>query len=232
MNRRFSILLLLVNLFFIAPCFSHQYNLTFNRPQSTPQADYALELLKLAYADIGFKIHIIDFSRQNALLAANNGVLDGQLGRDISVEENYENLIRVDYELFKFDLVLYKNCLPRSLEQLDSVAIVDGYPVQEHYLASTQFAGNIIKVKSMNAQLNLLAQQKVQGALMINFIMQNNDLPTPQGCFEKEVLSTYPLYHYLNKRNKNLVEKLKMSLINLTDNGTVYALRAKYGLSF
>ena len=138
----------------------------------------------------------------------------------------------INYELFKFDLVLYKNCLPRSLEQLDSVAIVDGYPVQEHYLASTQFVGNIIKVKSMNAQLNLLAQQKVQGALMINFIMQNNDLPSPQGCFVKEVLSTHPLYHYLNKRNKNLVEKLKMSLINLTNNGTVYALRAKYGLSF
>ncbi|MEI8617316.1 hypothetical protein P4S63_08095 [Pseudoalteromonas sp. B193] len=110
------------------------------------------------------------------MLAANNGVLDGQLGRDASVEENYENLIRVDYELFKFDLVLYKNCLPNSLEQLDSVAIVDGYPVQEHYLASTQFAGNIIKVKSMNTQLNLLAQKKVQGALMINFIMQNNEL--------------------------------------------------------
>ncbi|MCQ8889507.1 transporter substrate-binding domain-containing protein [Pseudoalteromonas carrageenovora] len=232
MNRCFSALLLLVNLFFSASCFSHQYSLTFNRPQSTPQADYALELLKLAYADIGFKIHIIDFSRKNALLAANNGVLDGQLGRDISVEQDYKNLVRVNYELFKFDLILYKTCLPNKLEQLESIAIVDAYPVQERYLASTKFAGSIIKVKSISTQLNLLAQQKVQGALMVDFVPENNSAVKPKSCFEKEVLTTYPLYHYLNKNNKNLVDKLEKSLINLTNNGTVYALKAKYGLNF
>lgn len=232
MNRCFSALLLLVNLFFSASCFSHQYSLTFNRPQSTPQADYALELLKLAYADIGFKIHIIDFSRKNALLAANNGVLDGQLGRDISVEQDYKNLVRVNYVLFKFDLILYKTCLPNKLEQLESIAIVDAYPVQERYLASTKFAGSIIKVKSISTQLNLLAQQKVQGALMVDFVPENNSAVKPKSCFEKEVLTTYPLYHYLNKNNKNLVDKLEKSLINLTNNGTVYALKAKYGLNF
>ncbi|MBQ4798455.1 transporter substrate-binding domain-containing protein [Pseudoalteromonas sp. MMG006] len=232
MNSRFSTLLLLINLFFSASCFSHQYRLTFNRPQSSPQADYALELLKLAYADIGFKIHIIDFSRKNALLAANNGVLDGQLGRDISVEQNYKNLVRVNYELFKFDLILYKTCLPNKLEQLNSIAIVDAYPVQERYLTNTKFSGSVIKVKSISTQLNLLAQQKVQGALMVDFAATNSAAFESKSCFQKEVLASYPLYHYLNKNNKNLIGKLEKSLTNLTNNGTVYALKAKYGLHF
>ncbi|MEL0632145.1 transporter substrate-binding domain-containing protein [Pseudoalteromonas carrageenovora] len=232
MNSRFSTLLLLINLFFSASCFSHQYRLTFNRPQSSPQADYALELLKLAYADIGFKIHIIDFSRKNALLAANNGVLDGQLGRDISVEQNYKNLVRVNYELFKFDLILYKTCLPNKLEQLNSIAIVDAYPVQERYLTNTKFSGSVIKVKSISTQLNLLAQQKVQGALMVDFVPTNSAAFESKSCFQKEVLASYPLYHYLNKNNKNLIGKLEKSLTNLTNNGTVYALKAKYGLHF
>jgi ABC-type amino acid transport substrate-binding protein len=231
-HQRLSTLLLLGYLLFSAPCFAHQYNLTFNRPESTPQANYVLELLTLAYTDIGHKIHVIDFNRQNALLAANNGVLDGQLGRDISVENNFNNLIRVDYELLQFNLVLYKACQPNTLEQLKNVAILAGYPVQKRYLASTSFMGNIIEVKNMNTQLNLLAQKKVEGALLLDFFMDNKSIPSPTGCFEKEVLMIYPIYHYLHKKNKNLVKKLQHALTKLNSNGTVYALRAKYNLKF
>jgi len=228
-HRRFNTLLLLVNLFFSASCLSHQYNLTFNRPESTPQSDYVVELLKLAYADIGYKIHFVDFDRRNALLAANNGVLDGQLGRDISVE-NRSNLIRVNYELLKFNLVAYKNCQPNTFDQLDNVAILDGYTVQERYLSSSQFPGNVVRVKNLNTQLNLFTQHKVQGILLFNYSLPEKTIADT--CFIKEILITYPIYHYLHKRNKNLVKKLQHALIKLNSDGTVYALRAKYNLSF
>jgi hypothetical protein len=94
-------------------CFGNQNTLTFNRPDNVPQANYVLELLTLAYKDIGYEIHLIDFNPQNALRAANNGTLDGQLGRDNSIEVDFPNLLPVNYPLFKFKLILYKNCQQR-----------------------------------------------------------------------------------------------------------------------
>lgn len=230
MHRRFSAWLLLGNLFFSSVCFSNSF--TFNRPENTPQANYVLALLKLAYADIGYKIHIIDFNRQNALFAANNGVLDGQLARDISVEDNYKNLIRVDYELFKFNLELYKSCEPSLLLKLSSIAILAGYPVQSRYLKDVEYRGNIVKVKNINTQLNLLTQQKVQGVLLLDFVVANKSVPSPRGCFEKQRLNTYPLYHYLNKSHQHVTAQLQHALTKLHNNGAVLALRAKYGLRF
>ncbi|MFK3872395.1 hypothetical protein [Pseudoalteromonas rhizosphaerae] len=57
----------------------------FNRPADTPQARYVIELMTLAYKELGYDVHIIDFNHQSALSAANNGTLDGQLGRVASI---------------------------------------------------------------------------------------------------------------------------------------------------
>ena len=108
MQSRFSVLFLLTCFMLSTACFSNQNTLTFNRPDNVPQANYVLELLTLAYKDIGYEIHLIDFNPQNALRAANNGTLDGQLGRDNSIEVDFPNLLPVNYPLFKFKLILYK----------------------------------------------------------------------------------------------------------------------------
>lgn len=225
-------LLVLIGLVFSNPSFGHSYSYTFNRPQNTQQANYTIELLQLAYADIGFKLNIIDFNRQNALFAANNGMLDGQLARDISIESAYKNLIRVNYPLFKFSLELYKHCEPSSTKTMDSVAILASYPVQQRYLDSIDFQGEVIEVKNNTTQLNLLIQQKVEAALLIDFAMANKTIPSALGCYEKQVVATYPLYHYLHNSHASIALQLETTLKKLHNNGTVAKLRSKYKLQF
>jgi|TARA_B100001063_G_scaffold43731_1_gene37457 ABC-type amino acid transport substrate-binding protein len=223
-------LFLLVVLFFSKITLANHNSVIFNRPADSAQASYALALLTLAYKELNYEVHIIDFNRQNALLAANNGVLDGQLGRDISIEADNKNLIRINYPLFDYKLLLFKNCQPNTLDKLDSIAVLSGYPVQHHYLNEHKFNGNIIEVKNITTQLNLLAQHKVDGAIMLDFVLKADNFSLPETCMQTQLLSTFSLYHYVHKKHAALVSKLLNALNKLHDNGTSRALRAKYNL--
>ncbi|MDC9496469.1 MULTISPECIES: substrate-binding periplasmic protein [unclassified Pseudoalteromonas] len=230
MQIQLNALFLLVVLFFSKITLANHNSVIFNRPADSAQASYALALLTLAYKELNYEVHIIDFNRQNALLAANNGVLDGQLGRDISIEADNKNLIRINYPLFDYKLLLFKNCQPNTLDKLDSIAVLSGYPVQHHYLNEHKFNGNIIEVKNITTQLNLLAQHKVDGAIMLDFVLKADNFSLPESCMQTQLLSTFSLYHYVHKKHAALVSKLLNALNKLHDNGTSRALRAKYNL--
>ncbi|ATC81162.1 substrate-binding periplasmic protein [Pseudoalteromonas agarivorans] len=230
MQIQLNALFLLVVLFFSKITLANHNSVIFNRPADSAQASYALALLTLAYKELNYEVHIIDFNRQNALLAANNGVLDGQLGRDISIEADNKNLIRINYPLFDYKLLLFKNCQPNTLNKLDSIAVLSGYPVQHHYLNEHKFNGNIIEVKNITTQLNLLAQHKVDGAIMLDFVLKADNFSLPETCMQTQLLSTFSLYHYVHKKHAALVSKLLNALNKLHDNGTSRALRAKYNL--
>ncbi|KPZ52723.1 ABC transporter substrate-binding protein [Pseudoalteromonas sp. P1-25] len=225
-------LFLLVVLFFSKITLANHNSVIFNRPADSAQASYALALLTLAYKELNYEVHIIDFNRQNALLAANNGVLDGQLGRDISIEADNQNLIRINYPLFDYKLLLFKNCQPNTLDKLDSIAVLSGYPVQHHYLKEQKFNGNIIEVKNITTQLNLLAQHKVEGVIMLDFVLKADNFALPETCMQTQLLSTFSLYHYVHKKHAALVSKLLNALNKLHNNGTARALRAKYNLKY
>lgn len=230
MQIQLNALFLLVVLFFSKITLANHNSVIFNRPADSAQASYALALLTLAYKELNYEVHIIDFNRQNALLAANNGVLDGQLGRDISIEADNKNLIRINYPLFDYKLLLFKNCQPNTLDKLDSIAVLSGYPIQHHYLNEHKFNGNIIEVKNITTQLNLLAQHKVDGAIMLDFVLKADNFSLPETCMQTQLLSTFSLYHYVHKKHAALVSKLLNALNKLHDNGTSRALRAKYNL--
>ena len=230
MQIQLNALFLLVVLFFSKITLANHNSVIFNRPADSAQASYALALLTLAYKELNYEVHIIDFNRQNALLAANNGVSDGQLGRDISIEADNKNLIRINYPLFDYKLLLFKNCQPNTLDKLDSIAVLSGYPVQHHYLNEHKFNGNIIEVKNITTQLNLLAQHKVDGVIMLDFVLKADNFSLPETCMQTQLLSTFSLYHYVHKKHAALVSKLLNALNKLHDNGTSRALRAKYNL--
>ena len=232
MQIQLNALFLLVVLFFSKITLANHNSVIFNRPADSAQASYALALLTLAYKELNYEVHIIDFNRQNALLAANNGVLDGQLGRDISIEADNKNLIRINYPLFDYKLLLFKNCQPNTLNKLDSIAVLSGYPVQHHYLNEHKFNGNIIEVKNITTQLNLLAQHKVDGAIMLDFVLKADNFSLPETCMQTQLLSTFSLYHYVHKKHAALVSKLLNALNKLHNNGTTRALRAKYNLKY
>ncbi|BDF95356.1 hypothetical protein KAN5_21940 [Pseudoalteromonas sp. KAN5] len=205
-------------------------HMLFNRPADTPQASYVIELMTLAYNELGYEVHIIDFNHQSALSAANNGTLDGQLGRVSTISQQYTNLHAVNFPLFEFNLVLLKNCQQCTFEQINSIAIQVGYPAAQNYLDEHPFMGDIIKVKSVTAQLNLLTQQKVQGVLLLDFLLSTKHPQFDVNKFQIELLAPIQSFHFLHSRHRALIPKLEEQLHKLNENGTIRLLKAKYNL--
>ncbi|WP_235591205.1 substrate-binding periplasmic protein [Pseudoalteromonas sp. H105] len=203
-------------------------SLQFNRPADTPQARYVIELMSIAYSNIGYELEVIDFNHQSALAAANNGILDGQLGRINSISQQYKNLNVVNFPLFEFNLILLKNCDTCRFEQLNNIAIQAGYPAAKSYLDNNPFIGEVIRVKSVTAQLNLLAQKKVDGVLLLDFLLKSKHPRFDISTFSADVLVPIRSFHFLHKRHKELIPFLEQQLTLLEEDGTVNQLRDKH----
>lgn len=210
--------------------YSQSQHLLFNRPADTPQARYVIDLMSMAYIELGYEVRIIDFNHQSALTAANNGILDGQLGRINTITQQYKNLRIVNFPLFEFNLILLKGCLQCTYQQLDSIAIQGGYPAAQNYLNKHPITGDVISVKSVTAQLNLLTQKKVSGLILLDFMLLTKHPNFDIAQFQTEVLAPIKSFHFLHKRHSALIPRLETELRKLNENGTVQFLRAKYNL--
>ncbi|MDK1287148.1 hypothetical protein [Pseudoalteromonas umbrosa] len=202
--------------------------LYFNRPADTPQARYVVELLSLAYNDIGHDLELIDFELQSALVAANEGELDGQLGRIAGVTDSYANLLYVDFPLYSFNLQLLSHCTACSFEDIESMVVQSGYLVAYQYMMENKYQGELLEVKSSAAQLNLLMQKKVQGALIVDFHLREHLPYMDVESIKIEDLITIDSYHYLHHKHAELIPKLKETLEKLEKKGIIKVLKAKY----
>ncbi|MCO7189705.1 MULTISPECIES: transporter substrate-binding domain-containing protein [unclassified Pseudoalteromonas] len=207
---------------------SDNRTLYFNRPADTPQARYVIELLQTAYQQLGYQLELVDFNRQSALIAANDGALDGQLGRIHGVTQAYPNLLKVRFPLYTFNLQLLSRCLSCTFQQLDSLVIQSGYLVANQYLETTPFNGQLIEVKNNITQLNLVTQGKVQAALVVDFHLREYLADIDLESFKIETLLTIETFHYLHQKHKTLIPQLEQALNQLAKKGTVTMLKAKY----
>lgn len=205
-------------------------NMTFNKPVDTPQARYVIELMDLAYDQLGYQLELIEFDQPQALRAADEGTLDGQLGRIAAIESRYANLVRVDFPLFKFELIMLTRCAECQLNDLNSVVLRSGYPVAEQYLDSQNYQGRRLSLKSVSAQLNLLAQRQVDGIAILDFHLKQAFDSHSNPSYHRQHLNDYYSYHYVHKRHEALIPELLAVLNTLKQNGVVDYLKQKHGL--
>ncbi|WFO18797.1 hypothetical protein ATS73_012095 [Pseudoalteromonas sp. H100] len=66
--------------------------------------------------------------------------------------------------------------------------------------------------------------------MLLDFASDSLPIQHPDVCYQKETLRVTPVYHYLNKQNAHLIEGLEAALNKLHNNGTAYALKAKYNM--
>ncbi|MBE0367165.1 type 2 periplasmic-binding domain-containing protein [Pseudoalteromonas aurantia] len=217
--------------FLLFSSFAYSNNtLIFNRPADTPQSRYVIELTRLVYKNIGYDIKIIDFNYQSALVAANAGVLDGQLGRVDGASQQYPSLIKVDFPLLSFNLQFLSHCQTCSILDAQSIVIQASHLAPKAYLGKQNYLGELIQVKSNSTQLNLLTQKKVSAALVIGFhIKEYKEKLQKLGIFST-TLDKINLYHYLHEKHAHLVPRIMTSLIDLDKKGTVSMLKNKYGI--
>lgn len=204
--------------------------LTFNRPTDTPQSRYVIELITLIYKDLGYKIKIIDFNHQSALVAANEGELDGQLGRIDGVSKQYPALLKINHPMLSFNLLQLSYCQDCDPFDAEAVVVQSGYLAPERFLQKNGYKGNVIKIKSNSALLNLLIQNKVNTALVIDFHIKTYKDQLDALGITAHTLDTIELYHYLHKKHEHLIPLVIQSLKKAKEEGLIDLLKQKYAI--
>jgi ABC-type amino acid transport substrate-binding protein len=79
--------------------------------------------------------------------------------------------------------------------------------------------------------LNLLTQNRVEGAILLDFMLSTKHPDFDQDAFHKQVLMPMQSYHFVHKRHEKLIPKLTRVLEKFDENGTVQFLKSKYNLT-
>lgn len=219
-------------LFFNAlPSSAHtEQQVVFNKPIDTAQARYVMELMDKAYANLDYQLKIVEFNHPNALSAANQGTLDGQLGRVNDIDGQYENLIRVDFALFQFNLLMLTKDEQASFENIERVGLLKGYPAANAYLTKHEINAQRIYSGSIATQLNLLMQNKVDAVVILDFHLKNADSANLANKLKQRTLKQFNSYHYLHKRHQAIIPKLLHTLNDMEQSGQTLALKRKHNL--
>lgn len=195
--------------------------LIFNKPADTPAAQLIIQKLQTAYDQLGYKVELIDFSHQNSLSAANQGVLDGQLARIGCLEHSYPNLMhsRVPLHAFSLQLITRKDqCDTCHIHQLKRLSFHQGYPFAKKYLTQQNYQGDAIATQDIATQLLLLKQSKVDGILVLDYLLQHQISAQQLSNFHITNVASEPVYHYLHKRHHTILEQLDNTLLKLYGN--------------
>lgn len=189
--------------------------LTFNKPVDTALSRNLIERLKNAYQAIGIDIRIIEFNHANSLNAANDGVLDGQIGRVYGISEDYPNLVPSQTPLLSLKLVMITNkgtCEECNPLRLSPLSHNKSYPFASKYLKQLNYQGELISVSNLNSQLTMLRQGNIKGVLVLQYRLQHLLDEKTLRSFDTHLVSEKPIYHYLHKKHATILTALDTQL--------------------
>ncbi len=193
-------------------------------PLSTRQGTGLLDRIAAeAFRRLDIKIEITHLPAERSLINANSGVDDGDLVRIAGLSEQYPNLIMVPEKLMDFSLVAFAKDETPVIEGWKSLArynngIVRGWKLMEWNIPPEK----LIQVENLDLLLLLLEKKRIDLAVFELYQAQwNIDRFNRKGI--KAIfppLEKREMYLYLNKRHKNIIDKLADSIKSMKNDGT------------
>lgn len=183
--------------------------------------DIGFEILRKAYAELGYTIIRSEMSGFEALKSSNEGKFDGELLRIDGITNQYSNLVQVPIPVTFFQGVVFstKYYFPvDSWYSLESyrIGIVDG----ALYAERGTIGMNVIKANDAGQLFELLSNHKIDVAVTSKIIGQLYMKDIPEIKEMEGILETQFLYHYLHKKNMHLVPDLEKILKRMLLDGT------------
>jgi len=209
-----------------------QDKLTFTAIENSSYATISKLVLKVAYDRLGIEIHVIDLPAERAIVMSNTGRVDGELYRIKNIHHKYKNLIMVPIEIGILEGMAITKNKSLSIDGWDKlsshrVCIRRGVKFSEEGTRKYK-----VRPVTFNAQLfDMLAKNRCDVItiaritsipLVVSFVKKNNTQ-----LYER-VLQTYPLYHYLHKKNAHLLPKLVKVLKNMKKEGLISKIRSEF----
>ncbi|WP_157230844.1 substrate-binding periplasmic protein [Kiloniella laminariae] len=209
-----------------------QEPLVFSAIEKSSYSTISERVMREAYARMGIEARFSALPAARALAVANSGSVDGELYRIKNVHLRYKNLLMLpvpigimegvaittdpDITLSAWqDLKPYRVCI-RNGVKFSEIGTRD-LPVDTSNSNEQLFT----KLGSNRCDVIILARL-TSIPLAKKFV---KEMKTP---VYYHVVETYPLFHYLHKKNQHLVPKLTAVLKRMEREGTIAKIRAQY----
>ncbi len=204
--------------------------LVFRAPEPSPLTNYVLAVLEEAYAELGITLKYVEMPRSRSLVEANNGRIAGELGRLPGLDQTFDNLRRVDFPLFSFQLILVadrRECGVCSLDDIENLAYIRGMQGIESLLREHDYQRPTVQAVDLE-QLSLLFENKrVKAIILNNFEAQQLGLTENRHLIEVPFNSDIA-YHYLHKNYADLIPQLETILNRMHDEGRIVELMREH----
>ena len=231
MPRRFQYFAAL--LFLLWPGFaSAQPPLVFTGIENSSYTEISERVMREAYGRLGIPVSFSRLPAARALVVSNSGKADGELYRIRNIHREYPNLIMIPVPIGVVEGVALTVKPEISLADWDRlrahrVCIRNGVKFAE---AGTR--GMEVYIANSNDHLfAMLGKGRCDVIVMarLTSLALAQDFTRRSGKpVRYHLLQTYPLFHYLHRKNEHLVPVLTQVLKAMQADGTIARIRQRY----
>jgi len=198
------------------------YNIGFD--SNSYQHRLSKEMLEVAYERAGLKVRFTDLPLERVIVSANEGILDGDVGRIPDVEKTYKNLLRVPATTVflrgtaytvKDEIKFYDDTLLKKYKV--------GHSIGGKWSDFKVKGLKTVQVKNYDSLFQMLSEARLDMVLASETQGDNSieNLSWPPLKIRKlyPYVYTENAYHYLHEKNKNIVPKLEKAIRNIIQEG-------------
>ncbi|WP_083404976.1 hypothetical protein [Idiomarina sp. MD25a] len=204
--------------------------LVFRAPQDGPLPELVQSILEEAYAELNVELRYEPLPRLRGEQLASEGIIAGELGRIPGLSEQLTNLVRVDFPIYEFSLLLVadpKQCGICTPDTLSNLAYLSGLRSADQVVESYQLDIPIVKPVKLEQVIKLMDAGRVEATLMADFQYRGSALHDRDDLIVYEI-QRYQGYHYLHKKYAGLIPDLVQALELMQATGRITALRETY----
>lgn len=204
----------------------------FSTIENSSYATISKTIMDIAYKRLKVDISVLDLPAERAVITANSGTVDGELYRIKNIQLKYKNLIMIPVPIGKLEGI--------AISQNKSISMNNWEELSGHrvcFRRGVKFAekglSNITaRVINSNKQLMTMLEQKRCDIIVIARItsipLMNRLIESKKIELYYNILQTYPLYHYLHKKNSHLVPQLTKVLNDMQREGIIDRVRSQF----
>lgn len=209
-----------------------QETLIFSGIENSSYATISKRVMREAYKRIGIDAQFSDLPAARALVLANSGQVDGELYRIKNIHLKYENLLMLPVAIGVMEGVAITANPKISLSGWQSMMPFDVCIRNGVKFAEAGTKGMNVDISNTNEQLfkklaskrcDIIVLARLTSIALAQEFERKMDKPV-----QYSLLQTYPLFHYLHKKNKHLLPKLTEILEAMEADGTIAKIRTQY----
>jgi hypothetical protein len=203
---------------------------TFSQIANTPDQAVGAIILKEAYKKLGININFLVVSGKRALLQSSRGQSDGEVHRIEEVGDTYPSLLRVQTPInyIEQNVFTIKDYDIQSCEDMRPLRIGIVRGVKHAELCTAGFSK--LKVYSNSLELiKVLNERKVDVIITAYFngLIQIKKLGYQKIKAIRPSLSRKNLYHYVHKKNKEIIPLIDEKIKEMMKSGEIEKIRKR-----